>query len=92
MLLLPAYYGPPDVDPCGAGVGFSANYFSDALEPHRSAELKMGISLSVGGGLDLRFDRWGRPAGDCSGGCDLSLNGAVSLSVRIESEGYIHAL
>ncbi len=92
MLLQAERYGPPDVNPCAGGAGFSANYFTDTLDPHRSAELKTGISLNVGAGMDLRFDRWGRPAGDCSGGCDLTLNGAVNLSLRIESEGYIHAL
>jgi MSHA pilin protein MshC len=92
MLLQAERYGPPDVTPCTGGAGFSANYFSTPLEPYRSATLAAGISLDVGGGLDVRFDRWGRPAGACSGGCDIQLTGAVTLSVRIESEGYIHAL
>ena len=41
----------------------------------------------------IGFDRLGRATLDCSGGCDLSIVGRDSTeTVRIESEGFIHAL
>ncbi len=38
------------------------------------------------------FDRMGRPKGCSDDPCDITITGEQSLVVRIESEGYIHAL
>ena len=85
MLLLTDRYGPPDLNPCTATAAFSSGYFDGrGTDPYRASLLD--------GRLDLRFDGWGRPGGDCTGGCTLTFNGAISLQLRIEAEGYIHVL
>ena len=41
----------------------------------------------------LGFDNMGRPLNDCSGGCILTVTSAVeSVQIKIESEGFIHAI
>ena len=94
MLLLTDRYGPPDLNPCTASAGFSPGYFDGrGADPYRASLLDGDAPLNLPAGrLDLRFDRWGRPAGDCAGGCTLTFNGAISLQLRIEAEGYIHVL
>lgn len=94
MRLEATRYGPPDLNPCTAAASFSSGYFDGrGHDPYRSALLPSTMGLNVAAsGFDLRFDGWGRPGGDCSGGCDLQLTGAVNLTLRIEAEGYIHAL
>lgn len=42
-------------------------------------------------GLNFSFDDMGRPQG-CNQPCDITISGEQLLKVRIESEGYIHAL
>lgn len=42
-------------------------------------------------GLTFTFDHLGRPQ-DCNNPCDITITGEQSLVVRIENEGYIHAL
>ncbi|MCM2678588.1 hypothetical protein [Echinimonas agarilytica] len=41
---------------------------------------------------NISFDRLGRPQDDCAGGCDVIITGSTTESLRIESEGFIHAL
>ena len=60
------------------------------------------VSIKIGSDAtpDVRFDRQGRPqgaTGDChngsnQGGCTLTLTLEETVSIKIESEGYIHAL
>ena len=94
MLLLTDRYGPPDLNPCTASADFSSGYFDGrGTDPYRASRLDGDAPLSLPSGrFDLRFDSWGRPAGDCAGGCILTFNGAISLQLRIEAEGYIHVL
>ncbi len=41
----------------------------------------------------ISFDNMGRPQDDCSGGCDISVVSDLdTVSIRIEAEGYIHAI
>ena len=42
-------------------------------------------------GNSFNFDNMGRPV-SCSPPCDITINGESSVVVRIESQGYIHAL
>jgi len=52
------------------------------------------VSISIAGdsSLSLRFDASGKiSAGDCAGGCTLKIIGSETLSIIIESEGYVHA-
>ena len=44
------------------------------------------VSFSPAG--TIRFDTLGRPT--CSNGCSLQVQGAATLNICIESEGYIH--
>jgi MSHA pilin protein MshC len=42
----------------------------------------------------ITFDSSGRPDGDCrtnADGCDITITGTETLTIKIESEGYIHA-
>jgi MSHA pilin protein MshC len=41
-------------------------------------------------GNSFSFDSMGRPS--CAAPCKISINGEQTISVQIESEGYIHAL
>lgn len=39
----------------------------------------------------IKFDPYGRPLDSCaSGNCTITVQGAVSLAICIEAEGYIH--
>ena len=41
----------------------------------------------------IGFDNMGRPQGDCNGGCDISVSSSLdTVTIRIEPEGYIHAI
>lgn len=43
----------------------------------------------------IGFDSMGRPLADCSGGCEILIKQTdidETLSIKIESEGYIHAI
>ena len=72
------------------------------LDEDEDGILLDGVSIKIGSNAtpDVRFDRQGRPQsvdGDCHSsdnepGCDLIVTLEQSLTVRIEPEGYIHAL
>jgi MSHA pilin protein MshC len=38
------------------------------------------------------FDSMGRPSSSCNAPCQINIEGEQTISVQIESEGYIHAL
>lgn len=40
----------------------------------------------------ISFNRLGQPTESCAGGCDLLITGEGIETVRIESEGFVHAL
>ncbi|MEW6981166.1 Tfp pilus assembly protein FimT/FimU [Colwelliaceae bacterium 6471] len=43
----------------------------------------------------VSFDGMGRPKGDCDGGCTINITQTATnetVSIKIESEGYIHAI
>lgn len=53
------------------------------------------IRITLGGSRSfvVRFDRMGRPLAACNGGCEVRVSdGSETVSLRIESEGYIHEI
>lgn len=68
--------------------------FTDDWEP-----LNVGVNIESDnasfdvslGDYFFSFDQMGRPV-DCPADCDITIVGAENLSIRIESEGYIHAI
>ena len=53
---------------------------------------RSNITLTkTGFNIQLNFDASGRPLGNCANsGCTVTVQGAVSLPICIEAEGYIH--
>ncbi|WP_448214305.1 type II secretion system protein [Colwellia sp. MEBiC06753] len=89
------HLGTPDVNPCTNGRGFSSSFGDDNLSSSMATELIIrsdGVSFAVPSNFVIGFDRMGKPSASCDGGCDISLSGLESLTIRIEAEGYIHAL
>ncbi len=79
---------------CTGGVSFDSNYGSSlnsTLEIAVNAKHDVTIAFA-NGSSPFGFDKWGRPITGCLGGCVININGSDTLQVRIESEGYIHAL
>ncbi|MEN3798229.1 type II secretion system protein [Aeromonas caviae] len=74
-----------------AATGGIDGWHPDALRQGRVVTATGGIQLSP---LVLTFDEsTGRPLGDCAGGCDLAVSGGSEIArLRIEAEGYVHAL
>ncbi|RCU49832.1 type II secretion system protein [Corallincola holothuriorum] len=97
LLLEATRFGVPNLNPCASSRGYSGDYFSTPLEPNRSADLAgesgrvvYGFNRTSGLPADIRFDGSGRPLAACFGGCEITVNGEVTLRICIESEGYIH--
>jgi MSHA pilin protein MshC len=85
VLITSTQYGIPFVTKCAAT-------FDPSDDP---VDIESGVTVTIGGAanVDVQFDNMGRPVnGDCDGGCDVIISGEESLTVRVESEGYIHAL
>lgn len=55
------------------------------------ADENVSFSLDGGAGV-IRFNTLGVPQDDCFGGCDITVSGIDTLTIRIESQGYIHAI
>jgi MSHA pilin protein MshC len=55
---------------------------------------KYTVSFSIAGKTNpsiVGFDAMGRPLNDCDSGCDIQVSSELdNLTIRIESEGYIH--
>ncbi|MGK4475025.1 pilus assembly FimT family protein [Aeromonas molluscorum] len=69
-----------------------ANWSANELTRGRPVQASGTIVLSPE--TSLSFDkRSGRPLGTCTAGCELTVSGGgESVQLRIEAEGYIHAL
>jgi len=85
LIITPTKFGiiPNTSEACGATI-------DDGIDVN-DARITIGSSTT----LDIRFDDDGRPAtingaGDCVGGCEIIITGADTVSIIIESEGYIH--
>jgi MSHA pilin protein MshC len=94
-------FGPPTLtyapigdkdDTCGNSIDFSN---PDYLTTSAAEMGKEGVSLSTQPAFDfIDFDSMGRPTLDsanCNASCKISITGEATVSVCIESEGYIHA-
>jgi MSHA pilin protein MshC len=85
VLITATQYGIPVATPCAASFDPSDNPID--IEPN------VAITIGAASGVDVQFDNMGRPLnGNCNGGCDIAVAGQETLVVRVESEGYIHAL
>jgi MSHA pilin protein MshC len=85
VLITATQYGIPTATTCAASFDPSDN----------AIDIESGVTVTIGGssGVDVQFDNMGRPVnGDCDGGCDIAVVGQEGLVIRVESEGYIHAL
>lgn len=73
------------------------NDTSDSCDLWASGSTKVeiteeNISFDLSNAISFSFDSWGRPQ-NCTTTCDVVILGREgSLTVRIENEGYIHAL
>jgi MSHA pilin protein MshC len=97
---MPAF-GPPTltyapignkVDTCSNTIDFTN---PDYLTTSATEMSKEGVSLSTSPNFGyIDFDGLGRPtqdSADCSASCKITFTGEATVSVCIESEGYIHA-
>lgn len=77
---------------CDANPSFMAGW-----DPEEQGELGVLIENdnvsfdATAVGFFFSFDQMGRPVG-CSPICDIVIQGEENLTIRIENEGYIHAL
>ena len=52
-----------------------------------------GVTFSnVGDDFVVTFDKLGLPGGSCVSGCTIDITGLETVQIKIESQGYIHAL
>ena len=94
-------FGPPVLtyapigdkdDTCGSAIDYNN---PDYLTTNATEMSKEGVGLTTTPNFDyIDFDGLGRPkqgGADCSASCKITLTGETTVSVCIESEGYIHA-
>ena len=86
-------YGVPDRLNC------SITAFSNIWQPDATGfnvESKYNVTFQVDGIANpsiVAFDGMGRPQGNCFGGCVINVTSSVEiLTIKIELEGYIHAI
>ena len=102
FLASPAAFGPPTLSYDTAATGSSCDGNIDFSNPDylRTAPNEMADESVTFGTLPftyLGFDNLGRPLTDaagvanCASGCQLEFVGEETLSICIESQGYIHA-
>ena len=94
-------FGPPILtyapigntdDTCGSAIDFNNPDYLTTSATEMAGE---GVGLTTTPNFDyIDFDGLGRPkqgGADCSASCKITLTGEASVSVCIESQGYIHA-
>ncbi|MEW6989177.1 type II secretion system protein [Colwelliaceae bacterium 6441] len=82
-------------DNCDEGQWFDeVNGKYDLSKEDGSTSVQVDSEHSVSfGGNDFSFDQMGRPdLISCGSPCIVTINGAENLTIKIEAEGYIHAL
>lgn len=85
VLITTTQYGIPTATACASSF--------DPSDETIDIETDVSVTISSSSGVEVRFDSMGRPiGGDCNAGCDIDVVGADTLAIRIESEGFIHAL
>jgi len=77
----------------GCDNGTWHNAGAEVMNNHTGVQVDSGhaITFSLNGGTSFSFDQMGRPV-SCAANCEITVAGVESIKVRIESEGYIHAL
>lgn len=60
---------------------FAATHFGMSSEEAKNSSIRFSPHT-------ISFNKWGIPT--CSGGCNISIFGEATLSLIIESQGYIH--
>ncbi|PCI59589.1 MAG: MSHA biogenesis protein MshC [Gammaproteobacteria bacterium] len=88
-------YGVPDRTNC-AVTTFPVGWQPDSTG--LQVETRYNTTFQINGVANpskISFDSMGRPqsSSNCSGGCDINITSSVeTVSIRIESQGYIHAI
>lgn len=78
-------------DNCDDTTWYDAAKYNLSIEDGiTSVQIDNDHSVTINGS-DFSFDQMGRPV-NCSSPCDVIIQGETNLTVRVESEGYIHAL
>jgi MSHA pilin protein MshC len=73
---------------CDASPNFATQWQDSAARLQINSNDDITFSTNVAGN-SFTFDSMGRPS---CGSCTITISGVQSVSVKIESEGYIHAL
>lgn len=86
VLITSTQLGAPD--DCDASPNFTGAWQASATGLQVDASDNITLSSNIAGN-SFKFDNMGRPS--CSS-CIITISGEQSVSVKIEAEGYIHAL
>jgi MSHA pilin protein MshC len=93
VLIKPKQIGLPDED-CTAAPATS-DFSSDWQADTAGVEVEAGHAITFTAEQSrITFNALGQPDGDCGtnvNGCKITINGTETLTIKIESEGYIHA-
>ena len=86
-------YGVPDRLDCSI-TAFPNNWQPDATGFEIDAKYNVTFQIDTETNpSEVGFDSMGRPLNDCVGGCTINVNSSVeTLKIKIESEGYVHAI
>jgi MSHA pilin protein MshC len=87
VLLTNKKLGTPDV--CDDTPSFASTWQDSATKVKIADQDEVTLSSNITGNSFI-FDSMGRPS--CVAPCIITINGEQTISVQIESEGYIHAL
>lgn len=87
VLLTTTQLGAPD--DCDNSPSFATNWIESATRLEIDSNDNVLFSSNIGGNSFV-FDSMGRP--DSCGPCDITITGEQAIVIRIEKEGYIHAL
>jgi MSHA pilin protein MshC len=87
VLLTDTKLGTPD--DCDDTPSFDSPWQDSATKVKIADQDNITFSSNITGNSFV-FDSMGRPS--CAAACKITINGEQTISVQIESEGYIHAL
>lgn len=76
-------------DDCDGSPSFTSNWKASETGVVILAQDNVSFATSISNGR-FSFDAFGRPVG--CGPCNITISGEQTITVRIEKEGYIHAL
>jgi len=88
-------YGTPDSSNCTI-TNFPAQWSVDTDSTGGIVDSRYHVTFNVNGATSsqrIAFDDMGRPQANCAGGCLINVvEPGQTATIKIESEGYIHAL